>query len=267
MEIMREAISVSIALLAWPFFKKGNWLLWYGAAFLANLFHFSASILFFLPIICLPYVKKLFTLGRQTIWVWLLVVIIGLVIHTAFFRYIQILNFSETINERAQDYSRNLLGSSYFSIIGILTYLIPYVLYPIVAIYMLHRRQIKEGENKFDKLTALVLASTYITILTFYVPILNRFNNYLIPFSLLIISNWVFSIVKVKGKNIKLGFVYWFLIFLPMFVIITRDKYLTYASKRDSVRLYSLYYPYKSIFDKEKDEARERGIRQLRRKF
>lgn len=268
MEIMREAIAVSIALFAWPFFKKGNWLLWYSAAILANFFHFSASIMLFLPLICLPGIKQIFILGKRTIWIWLLVCVIGFAIHTAFFRYIQLLALSDSISDRAQAYEKNILGSSYFSIIGILTYAMQFLIYPVVALWLIQKKKQRNiSKQEFNKIDALVLASTYILILTFFIPILGRFNNYLIPFSLLVLSDWIFSPIKINRKIYKTNLISWFIIFVPLFIINARDKLFTDVNKSGTIKLYSLYYPYKSVLDMEKDENRERAIRLLRRKF
>jgi hypothetical protein len=51
MEILRESISVCFFILIYPYYSTRQWLKYYLGAFIALFFHFSALILFFIPLL------------------------------------------------------------------------------------------------------------------------------------------------------------------------------------------------------------------------
>ena len=269
MELMREALTVSIFLMAWPFFRDGKWLYWYLFSLLALTIHVSASIMLVLPFICLPFIRELFVLGKRTWFIWLGLIALAFSIYQLFFKYIEFLAITDSMMERSQAYQKNVLGGANFNINGIISYLIQYLLYPVGALYCIQATKRNEGikNHGFNKFYAFVLICSYISLLTLFINILGRFNNYFLPFALLIVSDWVFSKIILWHKKIKLGFVYWIIIVLPLFAVHARDHYFNDVTKSGSIKFYSLYYPYNSILDPEKDADREKAIKNLRKRY
>lgn len=266
MEILRESIAVSICLLAWPFFKDSKWIWWYLCALLAFQFHVSASIMFVLPLICVKGIRQIFIFDKR-IWIFIATcVVLGATLNALFFKYIEFIALTESAMERAQTYKESSLGGATYNLVGMLSYAIQYVVYPYFALYCIKYKLVKK-KNEFNKLIALVIFSGYIAIFTLFIGIVGRFNNYLLPFVFLILSDWIFDGIKIGSKRIKLWFGYWIIIFLPLFVLHSYNHYFSPANKSGSIKFYSLYYPYSSYIDQTEDEGRERAIRYLRKKF
>lgn len=267
---LREALAVCVFLLAWPAFRDRKWIWWYLASLLAFTFHLSASIMFVLPLICLPGLREIFVFGRRTIFVCLFVAGVGYIIQKTFFQYIELLSLTQSISERAQSYSENDLGSSTKNIIGSLVFFFNYAFYPLVILILSKHPKIRnfEDEDRKDKgFTPFVLISIYFTIITLFIAILGRYFNYFYPFTIVFLSNFLFRPFYILRKRFKLGFISWMIFFLPMFSIQVYNNFLNTLNRAGTFRTYMQYYPYNSIFDKGKDEQREKTIRYLRRRF
>ncbi|MCH5226494.1 MAG: EpsG family protein [Muribaculaceae bacterium] len=264
---IREALSVSIILLAWPFFVQKKWLQWYLLTFFATFFHLSANIMYFLPLIYLPGVKNFFIFGKRTLFICIGVAVLGLIVQRFFFQYLQIFSFSEAIGERVDMYKDTFFAGQILNIKGIIATIIEYILYPIIALYFMRREGEKENyKTGFNPEKAMVLINTYITIFSIFIFIIQRFTNYFFPFVIVILSNWVFSLIPLNDKKIRLSFLTWFFIFLPMFALHSYSLAFSKINKSGSLRTYTLYYPYSSYFDKTRDSDREKAFRYVRRK-
>ena len=263
---MREALAVCVFLLAWPFFRDGKWLRWYAASFLAFLFHMSAIMMFFLPLIGLPFIKQLFVFGKRTWIVCAGVVAFSIVMQALLFKYLEMLAFSPSMLERIKNYEHNALGGSILNIYGVVGTLFQYVLYPVLALYFLQKRR-RVSQKKFDKFNAFVLMSVYVALFSISVTIIARFNNYFFPFAILALSDWLFGYFKTNGKKVTLRLVYWAIIFLPMFCFHISGTYFNDMNRSGTLKTYMVYYPYASVFDKDLHPKTERAIQYIRRKI
>lgn len=268
MEVLRETVAISIFLFAWPYFKEGKWIQYYILAILAIFFHMSAFMLILLPLICLPGINYIFTFGRRTFFFCLVIFILGVSMNIYFTNFMEIIALTEKMSDVATTYSKNSMGGSrMLNINGIISIIIRLILYPCLALYFLnskYKEKLREmnGLIKAERITVL---SLYIAVGSMTVIILFRFNNYLAFFPLLLISDWVFSSLQFKMKRIRLGLGTWFLIVLPMFLMQFYSLYYYRYTDNGSYISYMKYYPYQSIFDKEKDIEREHIYRKIRR--
>lgn len=267
-EVLREMLSVSVFLLAWPFFREGKWLWYYGMCILASFFHLSAFFLFLLPVICIPGVNNLFKYGKRTFIIGIFVLAIGFAINHYFIDFIRLIAFSEAVDSRADLYSKSKMGgSNSLNIAGIIMTILRLVLYPCLAMYALNKIKAREIINSlsFQKIENLSIASIYISLLSITVFILMRFNNYLLFFPILLISDWVFTEIYVSNKRIRLQFVSWFIFFLPLFVSQFYSLYFYKIGHSGIWHSYMKYYPYESIFTNELDRDREKIIKYVNR--
>lgn len=264
MEVIREALAVSVFLLAWPFFRDGKWWAWYGMSILAFMFHLSAIFMFVLPVICLPGVKWLFQFGTRSIFVCIGILVLGYAVNYLFFDFIKLIAFTENMAERAEVYSKTDLGGNKLNIMGIIIHLILYVIYPLTALYFVAKSR-NEKDERWRKFEMMVLMSVYISILNIPIEIFTRYKNYFGFFSFVIMADWFFSILTVNYKKVRLGALSWYLILVPLLGIRFYSGMLGNFNKSGSIKNYNMYYPYSNVFDQEIDPQREKAISYSRR--
>lgn len=270
-EQVRESFAVTIFLLAWPSFKKGIWWQWYFASVLAFLFHISAFIMFFLPLINLPGLKWFFTYGKKTIYICFGVLILAFVIQTTLFRYIEMVAVTESMLDRAQAYG-DLNSIETFNLNKIIGSIIQYIAYPLLSLYCLWdaRKQRNYDNNNVmnNELVAeskMVLLSIYISLFSIFVGIFVRYNNYFFLFSIIVMADWAFSKIHIARKYIRLGYIYWILFFIPMLGFNFYMTHLVSINKTGTLKGYMMYYPYYSVLEQKEDQNREKTITYIRR--
>lgn len=261
MEVLREALAVSVFLLSWPFFRDGKWLLYYCMCFLAFMFHLSAIFLFVLPLCCIPGIRFIFTFGMRTWLIGGLILVFGFIVNYFFFDFIKSLALAENIMERAETYSKlDIGGARSLNLMGFLSKFIKYILYTVLALYFLKKNYFDKRiePESFEKKEILAVTSIYVSLASVSILILARYNNYLFCFCFILIADWVFSYLLINGKKIRLKFVEWLCIVLPLFFVSLFTFYLNPINKEGTLKTYMLYYPYKNSFTKETDPDREK---------
>lgn len=264
---MRESLAVSVFLLAWPFFREKKWIWWYLCSLLAFSFHLSAIMMFVLPAIYLPGLKQLFVFGWRTLIICAIVLVAGVIVQKMFFRYVEMLAVTEAMVEKAQAYSKSELSVTLLNINGFVSKLMQSIIYPLIAMYCLFNgnEDTVKGQSRLKSIEMFALMSLYISLFSYSIPITGRYNNYFLLFNVLILSDWAFAPFKIMRKRIRLSFVYWMLVFIPMIGFQIYSVYLTPINKSGTLKGYMVYYPYKSYFDQELDPKTEKAIMYLRR--
>lgn len=261
-EVMREACAVSMFLLAWEFFKKEKWIKYYILCVMAFLFHTSSVVLFFLPLIVILKMDKLFSVNFKTTSVVLIGFLwLGFYVQESFFEFLQMISINE-LNESLSDKvarygQKESLTGAIFNWKGIVSIFLKYICYPFWAIISL-----KQLGKNLGKLEIMVSMNFIFSILMIAIAILYRFNNYFIPFSIISISNFVFNekILTISYRLVCIkGFITWTLILCPLFFVHLYE----YVSSVDNTNLkeYMRYYPYSSVLSPELDSDRERLYR------
>lgn len=266
-EQIREAISVGFFLLAWPSFVKRKWWLWYLWSFCAIGFHTSATMMFVLPLIVLPGVKQIFIYGKRTLFLCLGVFVLGFVIQAAFIRYIEMISVTDTLQETVSRYEGTSFVKGNLNLMGMMTQIFKNILYPFLALFCVcsFKRNNAISPN-LKNVEHFVILSLYVSLFSISVPIISRFNNYFFFFSILIMSDWVFSYIRLQNKKIRIRFVTWALLFLPLFTVQIYTSYMGNINKSGSFKAYLPYYPYTSYLDYKKDENREKLYKVMRRR-
>lgn len=263
---MRESIAASIFILAWPALIRKKWILWFGAAFLALFFHVSSIFMFVLPLIYIPGIRNIFRFTKYTPIIVLCIVALGFIIQSFFFKYVQLIAVTEAMMERATTYSRSDLASATFNLFGMIGKIFQWILYPLLAMIFLFGKKYRDPNkdySRLNKIENMVILSLYVSALGISIPIIGRYNNYFYIFSVLIMSEWVFTYVYFLGKKTRLQFFSWFIVFLPMFCFQLQNTYIGPVNKSGTLRGYMVYYPYSSYIEKSQDDNREKAIRYI----
>lgn len=273
MEVYREAMAVCVFLWSWPLFRDGKWVKYYMCAFLAFMFHISSIVLFLLPICCVPGIRRLFRFGPWLIITMPLLLAISFSINYYLFDFIELVALTDTMYDRAEAYSDHTLGGTIVNVSGALVQLIKYVAYPLVALCFIKKNKtqylnIDAGDDKnFEKIEMMSIVSMYFSLLTVGVAIFHRYQHYFLIFPIIVMSIWAYSWIKVNGKRLRLNFIYWSLIFLPLIGLQYYSIYLARYNKSGSIKVYEMYYPYSSQFDKDLQGNRAKAVRYSKKKF
>lgn len=259
-QVLREALAVSVFLLAWPYFRDGKWLQYYILALLASFMHTSALLTLFLPLSCVPGVREGFRFGWRTLFICVFLLVAGYLIQTRFTDFFMMLAVSDRLMDRVSVYSNDYAGGSVLNFFGAADLFIRSIMLPLVALYFTGNKMKKVTDKKilknYNRLETMVLTCIYFSVLTIPIFIFSRYYNYFGIFALVIISSWAFSSLKFKKKTYKLNIGYWALI-LMIFYVFNFKAYFAPANKSGTLKTYMIYYPYATRLDPFMDSNRE----------
>lgn len=261
-EAIREACAVCMLLIGWKYFLKDQWLKYYLCAIIAIFFHISGSIMLVLPIFYLPVFRIFFKMGKGFIITVVMVFAICFFLSVKFFDLIRLLEIADVDNYAAEYENGSYSGSTSLSLIGMAAFFIKNLLYPVIAIGILkgnlkNKTHVYMSQNYIDKLEYMFCWSVYIAIMTLFIKLFYRFNNYFYIFAILTIADAVFERVRLISKRkIKLSFAMWMIIILP-YLSITFSRMFS-NDGGSGVMFIRRYYPYESVLDPVKDKERER---------
>lgn len=292
-QVLREALAVSVFLLAWPFFRDGKWLYYYLLAALASFMHTSGFITLLLPIACLPGVRQLFKVGKRTIFICLIILLAGYLIQLRFTTVFKAIAVTDRMMDRVSTYSNNGMTLGKFNLLGAIGYLIQYCVYPLIALYFFKIADIRKDISKKLKETAekkwqkrkskgltleeynekiekrdkerwmtMTLIGVYIMVFAMPIYIFTRYSNYFGIFLFATVSTWAFNTVTTKKKRLRIRFSYWCVILLPFFFF-HLYFYNSPINKSGTIKNYNVYYPYNSRFEPQMDQKREEAFRYL----
>ena len=252
-EILRESCAVSMFLLGWEYFKEKKWLKFYLCAIASILFHSGAIFLLIIPLIDIFKVPRLIEKGAPAIGAFVVsLILIGGVIQANFGSYFQLLSFIESLSDKADLYTDGRLAGQILNIKGVITTIINFMIYPIVALYTIKKRGICHPAIK----TMLFMALT-VSILQIPVALMYRFNNYFLPFVIVALAEVVFSEVKTnreKGITVRRSYASCMMVLIP-YIIIQLYSYRAPVGNTGH-RMYEIYTPYSSILDKTTEPGR-----------
>lgn len=253
-EAMRESCAVAMVLLGWKYLKNDRWWMFLLHCILATLFHTSAIFFILFPLLKVFGIWKYIRINKYTVLLLILFFHIGNVIREYFFDYIILLNLSDQINAKASIYSSEKWSDQTLNLIGMMGISVRYVLYPIIAVYIIRKSHIVLNKN----LEALLYISFVIVILSFNIRILYRYSNYLMPFSIIAIAECCYlSKMYVSRRKYLCNryFALWLLVLFPISFL----QFHEYWHNVDNTpyKTYMRYYPYSSIFTKSIDSNRE----------
>lgn len=247
-EVMREACAVSFFLLSWNSYKQSHWVKYYFLIVIAFLFHSSAIVLFLLPFF------KWLRLNKYLFILFPCLFLCGFYLQRTFFDYLQLFYISERIANKVEMYSMDNLSGQVYTIMGSIVTIILNVLYPCVALYF-YKSQKKLSHSEYEPMVIMcaIFAIVSIPLAVFY-----RYNNYFMPFSIIVLSDFVYNKLHFVSTYVIKQHSY-FLFFILLFPCFLLKVYGYFAPVgRGEYQEYMRYFPYSSIIEKSIDQQRER---------
>lgn len=241
-EVMRESFAVGFFILSINSFKKKKWWKYYIFACFALTFHLSAFFLFLIPFIRIVPINKfsliVYYVSLSIIFIYLLPFL------NDFFNNI---TFFGNIEEKATSY----LNSSKYKIDFTLEFIIKSFILFSFTYYctILYKYKTKEVW-----ILQLVLLYFLFDVLNKGIPFFYRFNNYLIIFYIILLTNFTYSLsINSFFKRCRILV---FTVLLILFCYLPIKSYFI-SSENNQVPVYRKYYPYYSIFSGKYDKIRE----------
>lgn len=242
-QVLRESLAIAFFLFSLPSFYNNKWIHYYVLIVLAISFHIGAAFLLFFPLV------KIIGFSKYSIIVYLALFAVIIFNSSAILEY---LVFSSRETDVSYDgfyyYFHNATESDGLGFVNALLNLI--LPFAILVYYKLHNLSIK---YLFP-----VLCSLGIYTLSTFLPIVYRFNNYLLIFNYILITDFIFYWFLNKYRAVISMRIVAILLFLIFYVGIKGRFYFTLNYGDTKYKQYVQYYPYASIFDKSIDPDRER---------
>jgi len=249
-EILRESLAVCVFMLSFESLLRRRYKIYYIYVALALLFHISAIFLIVLPLlfriattIFLKHNGKILLL--KILLIASIIFIAGFLLNSYLQKLLPIFISNDLLQSKIVQYN-----DYDFTLFGILSSLFYYVAIPLFFIYKL------KHQYRIQQLLSMMVIYVFIgASITFY-SIFFRFLNYLIPLYILVISEYLLFLYK-HNFNFKINLGKVFFAFIFIFIIFT-NRYFAKVKDMPSVRWYSHWFPYHSIFDKVEDPNRKK---------
>lgn len=241
-EILRQGVCISFFLLSFAFLDNKSYIKYYICAGIACLFHYSASVLLFIPLFSwIPINKK-----SGTVFLAIIAIVVALssLLKEQIYQFSMGLSFLEG---RSFYYFSKVDTEEAFSIVPFVLNLTLNVVIPFIVI----RYQIY-SERVTNAILVVCLFSMIIYIVSAYMPIIYRINNYFQLFSLILFVD-LFNYIRIHVKGRP------FFVMLVLLLIFIGIKGRVYFANIEGTPGYYRYYPYSSVFNEFKVSQRENG--------
>jgi len=252
-EVMREACAVSISLLGWEYLKKKKYFVFFTFIIIASGFHSSALVLLVIPLLFKLKLWNNMKVGKKSIAIIFIVGIIGFVVQNQFFSYIQMLNISSKMNEKAMYYENSIYTENGLNIIGLSSMIIKNIIFPSIVVYSLKMMK----QLKYPEIEGMVVMFFIFSVLTFPIAIFYRYENYFMPFVIIVLSDIAYSrnIFILKKSYLIKSAIGWYMFFIPLMFL----RFYVYWGNAGATKFkqYEIYYPYSTIISKELSQNRE----------
>ncbi len=240
-EILRQGVCISIFLLAFTLLDNRQYLKYFLSIGFACLFHYSALLLLLLPLLTwIPF-------NRRTIRVFLILLLLVMVLAPVLKNQIYQLSMGLSfLEDRAFYYFSKVDAEESFSV---LSYILNLTLNVFIPLFVIRFRLYSERIP--GAFLIMCMFSMIIYVISLYMPIIYRLNNYFQLFNLVLFVdffNWIRS--RIKGKP--------FFVFLVCLLLFVGVKARVYFARDEGTPVYYHYYPYSSVFNEFKVEQRER---------
>lgn len=253
-EVLRESIAIGFFLFAFKFFITNKWYKYYFLCLIASSFHYSALFTLFLPLTQIPGLNIFFKFNKSFILSCAIIYIIISIISTKFFDIINLIQLSSIQTYSAQYEKSDLFGGKQqFSVNGFITFFLTKIIFIIIIMYFLTK--LNPNSKKIDKINSLLCVYLYLSIFGYFIVIVDRFNNYLLPFVFLSVSSILYSKMQIRKFKYKLSYSLWMLLIFPYLFL---PIYGMFKNYRDTnFKWMDKYYPYSSIIYPVKYENKE----------
>lgn len=245
MEVMRESLCICIMLLAIPSYMNRKYFMYYVLCIIGVLFHYSAMLLFFLPLL------RFF---QKPSWKWQLVIFITIVLFVKVINVPTLLLNVLGFNEQMILLLKNYLDMER-SLMGMLSEILKYL--PIFILICV--REANGISDRYD-FTPIVMGVVIIYSMAMEVGGFARFINYFVPFIIVYSVNTLYTVLNMDFKSKQMTFLSSVAAFLLLLVNMASFYLGDVSQVYPNTRAYVRYLPYYSIFDPKIDEHRERFV-------
>jgi len=252
--ILRQSFAIGFFLLGYRSFVEKKWLKYYLYVFIAILFHNSAIILFFIPLLNFIKINKNSLIIISSLFFIFLFTIRLLPISNMFYNYLMLIFVDSEVSDIGASYlNDDVYGINTVSVLPFIVFTILY-LWVVIYYYLNNNEEyyVDGNDEKQKSIIRIFLIYILLYVLVFSVPIFARFSFYFTPFFIVLVSNFVINLSKNKYNNIKgIAIILLILIFsYPQLSSLFKINAVT-----NSLNIVQ-YYPYSSIFDKNIPEER-----------
>ncbi len=251
-ETMRESCAISMLLIGWEYYKKDKLLPVFGCLILAFLFHSSAILLFAVFALILLKLDRQIHFSFNIFLIGVVILFAGSFFQNLLINNIELIAFTARISDKIDFYSGGFGFGSKLNILGAIGNVLLYAIIPYICILTLRERKYAQ-KLEFFVVIEMIFAMISVPIYIFY-----RYVGYFLPFVVVAMSNALAErALKVPfiGKMRTNTLLAWFLIVAP--ISFNTIGVMNNNVKGTSLKNYSKFYPYSSIFSKEIDPERE----------
>ncbi|MBO5024731.1 MAG: EpsG family protein [Bacteroidaceae bacterium] len=249
MEIQREVLSLCFMLEAYPFLVRKKLLQYYLLCVAALFFHTSAVVMFLFPLVLL--IKK--------DYFWVALLIIGMTV--LMLQVLDVINIflsiavpdtklTETIASYLMNESPNIIGKT--------VYILKIV--PFIMLMFVRNRHGFDNDMLVGKLIFFAVA---IQSVTMYIPVTQRFSNYIFPLAIVYVVNTFY----LHYWDIRPHLLSHLIVTSALFIYGFNLAYFYLQNRNDDLEgthVYNRYLPYNSVFDPQSDNVREQLIQNER---
>lgn len=246
-EEMRAGISVAISLYANDYVingKRGKGLLLY---ILAALFHYSAILLIFTPV--LTFLK----IDGKIVLVLIASFLIGYAVQLSMGDYLFLFEVDDQIQRRMQYYTESdVFFSQGLNWKGFLGRKFPYIFYVLFSFYYIKKHSDNSKAQGLLKYQPFVVLGLMWLMISTPVPLCSRYTRFYEIYFILFFSYSFIELIKRNGSLTKrLAFARAFLLYLPFFYLIGSGYFsMQTVMVPTPFVTYRKYIPYRSIFNK-----------------
>ena len=242
-EIMRGSLSIVLCLYANDFILEKKWIKGYILYFVALLFHGQTIVLLLIPLL---FFMRLNFMG---VVILLSACVLGYIFQSIFSDYIYLIEFNESIQDKAEGYLSNDDGLGGVSGFGsVLKTLFGTFLFGLFSLWYAKKQDKYKNLSCMEPMMMLFLL---FTLLKLGLRIAYRYEDYFKIYAIVYYSVLFVDLVKMHRKStVIVAYTRTFLIFSLLIVTML----LTYFNNK---KMYVMYYPYSSVIERHVDKARE----------
>lgn len=240
-EPLRQSIAMGIMLISVPLLEKKKYGRFYIYIILAIGFHHAAfTALFF------PFLHRIKISSWLSIVVLMSMVVVGNYVNTNFYDVIRVITFE---NDYYMGYEGREAVTAIHSIFGILYRILTMIL-PVFFALKIHALRSHSLHKHFEGIMYLYMS---FVMLASFLHIVDRFVLFFGAIQIAIYAGALF-ITNTKGKSSL--YVSLMKVYILLSFVVSVYKY-NFATNEFDFPNYRRYYPYTSVFDKQKDIERE----------
>lgn len=232
-ELMRAAMSVSVFLLGFEFFKKRQWIKYYVLCLLAFSFHSESIVMFLFPI-CYPLSK--IKVNIKNLFVLLVISLSAVYIFNFIPQLANLMSASNQMSIMFAIYSQNTVESNLNGYLAQIFFLMPWLF-----LLWLSRNE------KYISWRGFLILYVFFTFQQLkYMVFMNRACDALYPFLIIAIVDSMKWIGRTKNDIIRLLF------YLSLLVVISQRLYNYLGNEH-----WKLFIPYSSVISPQENYERE----------